>query len=142
MTEYDMVQAVADFLCESHCQVAINVPFMNQCIDLVYINTNNELVAVEFKLHDWKRAVQQSRTHLLGADRVYICIPCRAVTDELSESLTTHGIGLFFYDTSNKPVLTEQIAAEPVSSTFPFTKEWLRAAFTKHRMEDHCWKPR
>ncbi len=82
-----MVEAVAIFLRKEDYRVAIGVPFMSQCIDLVYENHNKELIAIEFKKHDWKRAIRQSTTHRLGAEWVSICLLRRKVSDDLGFTL-------------------------------------------------------
>lgn len=55
------------------------------------------LIAVEFKLHDWKRALVQSHDYLLGADYSYICMPERNLSEAMESKLTEKGIGLIFY---------------------------------------------
>ena len=129
MTEQEMVHAASEYLRNGALRVAIGVPFMSQCIDLVFENRACELVAVEFKRHDWRRAIMQCKTHLLGADLVYICMPERDPSLQLITLLEEYGIGLFMYSPSQDQVLVEHIPARPAVRSLDFPHEWLRKAF-------------
>lgn len=72
------------------------VPLLGRCVDLVYL-LGNQLIAVEFKLFDWKRALKQSYDYKLGADFAYICILKRKITDNMQEEVRRAGVGLVFY---------------------------------------------
>ena len=131
-----MVDAVVSFLRSHDLRVVTAVPFMSQCIDLVYETPVAELVAVEFKKHDWRRAVEQSKTHLLGADRVYICLPGRSPSESLMHTLHNYGIGLFLYRASEADQLQEHLAAREVAPRLQFPKTWLRTAFEQRHAEE------
>lgn len=81
---------------ESTIDACCEVPLLGRFIDLAYIK-NNILTAIEFKLHDWKRAVRQSYDHRLGADFAYICMPERRVSEKMEEEIKAAGVGLIFY---------------------------------------------
>lgn len=74
-------------------------PVFSRSIDLVYINEEQEVVSVEIKLRDWRRAITQAIDHQLVVDRAYICLPNkkRGVSDELLNLLDSTGIGLLFF---------------------------------------------
>ena len=76
--------------------VSHEVPLLGRMVDLVYI-IEGSVVTIEFKLHDWRRAIVQARDHLLGADYAYICMPKRKITDRLKRELESTGVGLAFY---------------------------------------------
>jgi len=135
MTEDQMVNAAAGWLHRREFRVAIGVPFMSQCIDLVYEADGGGLIAVEFKRHDWRRALQQSRTHLLGANRVYICLLPREVSAALTAALNEHGIGLVFYYPDDVQPLVERVSAESPSPSLSFPRLWLRDAFEARCLE-------
>ncbi|HET9285299.1 MAG TPA: hypothetical protein VFR24_25380 [Candidatus Angelobacter sp.] len=49
-------------------------------VDVVYYEKKNEfdvgfIAAVEVKLHDWRKALQQAHRNKLFADRVYVALP-------------------------------------------------------------------
>lgn len=102
------------------------VPFLSRCIDIVYINKNQEVISIELKVHDWRHAIEQATNHKLGADRSYICIPKRKISDTLSTALQSTGIGLLFFDKSNneEPVY-EVLEASHNKRTIPVFKEML-----------------
>jgi len=71
------------------------VQFYEYRIDLYgYSRGRNETVAIELKLRDWKRAVEQALLYQLCADRVFIALPTRASSRVDAELLRQHGIGL------------------------------------------------
>lgn len=135
MTENDMVLAVASRLREAELRVALEVPFMCQSIDLVYEERSSELIAVEFKKHDWSRAIQQSRTHLLGADQVYICLPFREPSAQLQNGLAEAGIGLLLFDPSLPDQLVVHTEAKRNEGFLNYPRVWLQEAFEQRYVQ-------
>ncbi len=76
--------------------VCREVPILGRSADLVFMQ-DDSLFSVEFKLHDWRRAIRQARDHQLATDYSYICMPSRNISKILNEELLEYGIGLFFY---------------------------------------------
>jgi hypothetical protein len=74
------------------------VPFLSRCIDAAYINLNNEIVTIEFKLQNWRHAIRQARDHALGADNVYICLPAEKLNEKILRSIRAEYMGLLLYD--------------------------------------------
>jgi len=95
--ELDMVNDCYAFFKESigFKHIALEVPFLSRCIDMVLINENSVIYTVEFKMHNIKQAIKQARDHSLGADYAFICIPEKKVDMELFKN---ENIGLFFYN--------------------------------------------
>jgi len=75
-----------------HCEV----PLLGRSVDLV-MKRGRHIITIEFKLHDWRRAIKQARDHRLAADFAYICMPRRQATQALQDALREDGIGLFYY---------------------------------------------
>ena len=72
--------------------VYIEVPVFCRSVDLV----------IEFKLHDWKRAIQQAQSVGLCFDYLYICLPkpkTNSSASKISDTCISNGVGLIFYDT-------------------------------------------
>lgn len=89
---------------EDHGYTAFReVPFLGRSIDLVYVCNNRSIVAIEFKLHprDIYRGLKQAKYCLLGADRVYVCIPKFAFSDSISLAFLDIGVGLMLVDIKN-----------------------------------------
>ena len=86
--------------------VYMEVPVFCRSVDLVIQEKqNSEIFAIEFKLHDWKRAIQQVQIIGLCFDYLYICLP-KPKTDfsanKISDACIANGVGLIFYDTERK----------------------------------------
>lgn len=91
--------------------VFVEVPVFCRSVDLVIQEKHSsEISAIEFKLHDWKRAIQQVQNVGLCFDHLYICLP-KPKTDysisKISDSCRLSGIGLIFYDTEKKLFATQ-----------------------------------
>lgn len=83
--------------------VYIEVPVFCRSVDLVIQEKQStKIFAIEFKLHDWKRAIQQAQSVGLCFDYLYVCLP-KPKTDpsanRISDTCISNGIGLIFYDT-------------------------------------------
>lgn len=72
------------------------VPLLGRIVDLVYIQAGL-VITVEFKMHDWRRAILQARDHLLGADYAYICMPKRKISEQLQSAIKKAQVGLVFH---------------------------------------------
>jgi hypothetical protein len=83
---------------------AVEVPFMNRSADLVYYK-DEKITVVEFKLHDWKKAIMQAKIHALGANEVYICLPAKPYKDKIEamrSMLEGNQCGLILFDIEKK----------------------------------------
>ena len=101
MTEQDMVMECKKFfLHDSDLNVFCEIPFLTRSIDMVLRSNCNKLITIEFKLHDWKRAIRQAIDHSLGADEAYICLPKRKNDkyDNIIKEVIKYNIGLMVYD--------------------------------------------
>lgn len=82
--------------------VHMEVPVFCRSVDLVIQKKQNaEIFAIEFKLHDWKRAIQQAQSVGLCFDYLYICLPkpkTNSSVNKISDACMTNGVGLIFYD--------------------------------------------
>jgi hypothetical protein len=71
------------------------VPIMGRVADLAFMH-DGDLVTMEFKISNWRRAIRQARDHRLAADFAYICMPERQLTGALLSALEANGVGLAF----------------------------------------------
>lgn len=84
--------------------VVSEVPVLSRCIDIVFVNEDNEIVSIEVKLKNWRKAILQAKDHQLSVDRSYIYLPTMSdgVSSKLSGCLQGTGIGLCFFSKDNK----------------------------------------
>lgn len=115
MSEYDIIQDCYKKLTDlnKYDHLCLEVPFLSRSIDMVAVTENEEIITIEFKLHDWKRALRQACDHARGADRSYICVPEKTVPDTMISALQESGIGLLFYKENSDDCFREVIAAKP-----------------------------
>lgn len=86
-----------------NAKLYIEVPVFARSVDLVEL-VEGKLYAVEFKIRDWKRALNQLKSVESCFDYLVLCIPkpktekCRRNIISTCASL---GIGLYFWDQEN-----------------------------------------
>ena len=75
------------------------LPFYEYRIDLYgYSRPTRMTLAIELKLHDWKRALQQTLIYQLCADLVYAALPRRNVAPRVLSSFREAGLGIIAVD--------------------------------------------
>jgi len=85
-------------------ELRTEVPVFCRSVDLVIYNKKKkEIMAVEFKLSNWKRAVVQALQVTCCFDFLEICIPQPATLkgkDSVISECRKYGIGVVFFDSS------------------------------------------
>lgn len=111
MLEQDMVDISYEYLLglPNIIDVKKEIPFLSRCIDIVMIDDFNEIISIEFKVKKWRHAIEQAVNHNLGADKAYICLPKRNITETLRNAIEEAGIGLLMYDNSQTDKIVEAI---------------------------------
>jgi hypothetical protein len=71
-------------------------PLLGRSIDLVFLK-DDSIISVEFKLKNWRRALEQARDHQLGADFAYICLPRTISSPSIYDEAESAGIGVMIY---------------------------------------------
>ncbi len=99
MSESQIQNILFDTLKKRHRFVLKEAPVFSRSIDIVYINEQKELISIEIKLNDWRKAVNQAKDHQLVADKSYICLPSKkkGISEDLLSLLEGTGIGLFVF---------------------------------------------
>jgi len=79
----------------------VEVPVFCRSVDLVAQNKKDKsLAAIEFKLHDWKRAILQVQSVALCFDYLYICLPMPKTAqgrESILNQCSQNGVGVYFY---------------------------------------------
>jgi hypothetical protein len=90
--------------------------FFEYNIDIYcYNRPQQKTVAVELKVHNWKRAIQQAQIYQLCADYVYIAMPEETIQRIDRTKLEPEGIGLICVDKNGdcaellKPQLSQEL---------------------------------
>jgi hypothetical protein len=75
--------------------------------DMVVFQKNNDIIAIELKLANWKKALVQAQNYQLAVDLVYLAFPsskCDLVLKKAKTKLNNRGIGLISVDEKTKQV--------------------------------------
>jgi hypothetical protein len=94
--ELELIKPVVDYFSNQGYNVKREVKIGFFKADIVGFQKDN-VVAVELKLKDWKKALIQAKNYQLGADYVYIAVPLMKSFNILRKAkykLESEGIGL------------------------------------------------
>lgn len=133
-TERQMVEHAEVELRRDATPYALEVPFLDRSIDLVY-EQGAGYVTIEFKRKDWRRAIRQARDHQLGAKGSYICLPKDRVTDEVILEAKEAGIGILVW-TPECPMDAILCPEPPADFPSSIGASWLEEAF-RARINPH-----
>ena len=125
-TEHELEQAATPFLYSKFNICAWQVPLYNRLIDFVAIVKSGNLISIEFKLKDWKRALIQAKTNSNAFDFVYICVPGGNYLEKLKIHAQFKGIGVFIYDIDNETLKIE-LPAQKVERQWPPNVEFIKS---------------
>jgi len=97
------------------------VALMGRSADLVFMH-EDQLHSVEFKLHDWRRALNQARDHRIGVERAYVCMPGRPVTQAMMDEASVLGIGFLLYQDDEDWPFSVILPAEEREVAWPIVR--------------------
>jgi hypothetical protein len=90
-----MLPAVRAYLQQRYDRHTLELPFYEHRIDMYGYSDQTECtVAVELKIRNWRRAVQQALVYQLCSDYVFIALPVATAKRVDLNELRNHGIGL------------------------------------------------
>jgi hypothetical protein len=111
------------------------VPCLSHSVDLV-LEVSEALIAVEFKLSDWRRGLSQAEHHLIAFDYCYVCLPKRTITASIREAFSKSGIGLLLVEEAvGRIALTEVISPRLSTRKWHVAERWVRDAFGGRRLQ-------
>ncbi len=106
VSERQLQEAVAEYFRKQGYVVMPEMQFFTKRIDLYAVyRTSLATVAIETKIHDWKRALFQARIYLLCADRVFVAMPSSLAHNVVAECFSRDAVGLLAVETSEAPTL-------------------------------------
>ena len=114
--ELELIKPVSDYFKKQGYKVKHEIKIGYHRADLIAFN-EDEVVAVELKLSDWKKAIIQAKNYQLGAMFVYIAVPLFKSYNVLRKAeykLRKDGLGLLIVEETNCEV-KKIIDAKPSS---------------------------
>jgi hypothetical protein len=94
MREADVVAAVHQYVGGQGFDLLPEFPLLGRVADLFGVRGQRCSIAIECKERDWRRGVNQARRYLAAVDEVYLAVPGRVVTEELTQTALKVGIGV------------------------------------------------
>lgn len=108
------------------------VQFFEYSMDLYgYAAKDDSTMAVELKLHRWKRAFEQAMIYQLCADFVYLALPVRSAERVDMSLLRRHGLGLIGVHAGRRCVMV--LEAEQSTVVMPSYRDFYIRLMQEHR---------
>lgn len=97
--ERTLLNRVERYFRNKNFQTCKEVPLLDNSIDLVaYDNKFSKIIAVEVKVANWKRALQQAMLYQLCAHQVYVALWSNSLNKINLNNFNELGIGLISVD--------------------------------------------
>lgn len=106
VSECQLQEAVAEHFRRHGYVVMPEIQFLTKRIDLFAVHRASlATVAIETKIHDWKRALFQARIYLLCADHVFVAMPSALAHNLAAKGFGDDAVGLLAIETSEVSAL-------------------------------------
>ncbi len=95
--EHELILPVQNYFLSTAEHIFYEVPVGFCRADMVIFQKNKDIIAIELKLADWKKALIQAQNYQLAVDFTYIAFPYKKselVLKRSKEKLIQKGIGL------------------------------------------------
>ena len=94
--ESSLLAPVAGYIKRKGFRVQVSeLPFYERSVDIYgFSKITNKTIAIELKLHKWKKAIGQAILYQLCADEAYIAMPKKFIGRVNFNLLAKYGIGL------------------------------------------------
>lgn len=103
-TELELENLVTEKIKNNFTYYLNQVPIQNRIVDLAAIDKDDCLVGIEFKLKNWKRALEQAYTNRFSFNFLFICMPAKNYNPNLLLEAEKKGIGIIIFDSQNDDV--------------------------------------
>lgn len=108
------------------------VGLFNRNIDMLILSDSQIVFSIEFKINDWKKAIEQIDDYMLISDYTYLCMPQRKISDKLTSILAEKGIGLLLYN-QNDDCIKKEISPRASSKKIDYYKNQIIKKITTHQ---------
>jgi len=112
ISENLLIFTLVEYFKKRNMDIYLEVPFLSRNIDIVLKDKlKKETLAIEAKISNWNKVIEQAKLTLLGVDRAYIAMPASKMSplDRYREFLTYYGIGVISVDYLDKKTKIEEI---------------------------------
>jgi len=103
MTELEFEEMTIPFIKKSFLFWSWQVPAWSRVIDFAGITPGGQSVGIEYKLQNWKKAIEQAFSHRLLYDFVYICMP--KMYEGAIPDARKRGVGIIVFNGKPKVIL-------------------------------------
>ncbi|MES9784999.1 hypothetical protein ABWK43_29830 [Bacillus thuringiensis] len=135
ISEQQLVETSEMILNKKGFQTFKEVPLFSSSIDMIVIK-DQTINAIEFKLRNWKKAVQQVLRHSICVDYMYVCVPRfkkEETRENIEQTVLLHGVGLFYfyYNENDEAILEEKIKPQKSRTVWEKKKSDLMTTLMK-----------
>lgn len=114
MEEREMLQPIATTFIPNGYRIYYEVPLLTKIMDIFGVSTDtSDRIAIECKVKDWKRGLQQAKNYLMCAEHVFLAIHENYVHRALKyeECFTNLGIGLLSVNGKAEIVIEPKVSS-------------------------------
>jgi len=97
-TEEELRDILVGVLRRKGIQPSLEIPFLGRSLDIAYRCADGSITTIEVKRQSKhvREALNQAKYCMLGADRVYVCMPNYGITENVKSAFRDLGVGLMF----------------------------------------------
>lgn len=96
MNEKMIVDSIVKFWQDNGFKVATEVANFYRSADIAALDPAGKVCVVECKVSNVSRAIEQTKTHKISADKVFVGMPYRNTKQSTFDRLNDEGIGLIY----------------------------------------------
>lgn len=111
--EKELVTALVDFYKAAGSKVVTEVQLFERFIDILIIDKDDSLIAIEAKINSPSKAFQQAERYRYVADNVYVATPKNRSNKTAIELANRTGIGLILISKQTKNDFVFEIVKSP-----------------------------
>lgn len=127
--EKELEEAAVAFFKEMGFLYSWRVPLHNRVIDFAAIDCEGQLIGIEFKLKNWRRALEQAVRHSNSLDYIYVCLPGGNYLEKLKGKAEELGVGVMIYS-AKAETITIELPAKRMTRQWKPNLEYLRDYLT------------
>jgi len=101
MFEEEMQNHLSEYLKKEGFEVYSEIRFLEKKIDLIYIK-RKQLISIELKVQNWKRALWQAYVNQLFTSKSYVCLWSEVIKNIDKREFEKFGIGVLSIDENSE----------------------------------------
>lgn len=116
----------------NNIEIYEEVGLFSRNIDMLLLSDEQTVFSIEFKINDWRKAIEQIDDYMLISDYTYLCMPQRKISEKLENLLSEKGIGLLLYS-QNEDCIKKKIPPKVSTKKIDYYKNQIINKVITHK---------